>query len=82
MPDPEMFLVPNVNEAIITSPRVRMENTAWIYLAPNYALKRTFSTVWDDLRVNFTTSLENAEYNGFSESSAASLAFNSTSAEV
>gem|GEM_PF-6720832 len=80
--DSKMFLVTHIDQAIIPSPIIRMNDTIRVYFASNYSLKRLFSAIWDDFCVNFASSLENSKHNRFSSSSTIPFALDTTCTKI
>lgn len=81
MVDSEMLFKAEVNEPIIASPSIGMDDAFKADTTPNYCLQRCFSAIGDDLCIDLPLAFEDAEDNRFSESSPASFALNSSSAE-
>ena len=81
MVDSEMFLVSEINEPVIASPAIRMDNTLDIYPAPNNGLQRGSPAVRNNFCEDTSIAPEDTEYNCFTESSPASFTFNSAGAK-
>ena len=79
---PEMSLVTHINEAIISSPVIRMYDTIRVYFASNNALKGLFSAIWDDFCVNLASALDDSENRCFTTRATTSLSFYSSGTEV
>ena len=81
MVDSEMFFVSEINESVVASPAVRMDHTLKIHSTSNNRLQRGSSAIRNYLSIDTSIASEDTEYDCFTESSPASLAFDSTSAE-
>ena len=79
MIDSKVFLVSEINKSVIASPTIRMDNSFQVDTASNNPLQCGSPAVRNDLSKNASIAFEDAEYNCFTESSAASFAFNATS---
>ena len=77
-----MLPVADINQAIIPSPPIRINNTFRRDFPPNNLLQRSFSAIRNYFRINFSFSLKNAENDGFVTGSSTSFSFNSPGAEV
>ena len=82
MVDTIMLLVSQINQAIITASGVGMDNTIQVHFAAYNALQRLLGAIGNDFRVDHATSLENAEYGGFTIGTTASFPFDSFGAKV
>jgi len=61
MVDSVMLFIANINQAIIATPPIRMDDTLRTHLAPYYRLQRGFGAIWYDLGINFSSALKNAK---------------------
>jgi len=80
--DPEVPVKADVNQAIVTSPAVRMDDGANVHLAPDHRLQRGFGAVWDDFGVDLALALEDAENDRLAARTAPALAPDPVRAEV
>ena len=78
----KMLLVAQVNQAIVATPTVRMDNAFKLHTATDDTLESGFWAVRDYFRVNSTVAFEQAENNSFPSGPTASDASYPTSAEV
>ncbi len=78
---PKVFPIPDVDEAILASPTVGIDDALQGHLSSNDALKSVFRAIRNDLGVDLSVSLEQAEDDGFSERSAASFPFDPSGSE-
>lgn len=76
-----MLSIAPINETIITTPGIRMNNAFYDNLSSNYRLKRLASTVRNNLGINLTIPLENPQNNRFSSGSSTPNTFNSPGSE-
>jgi hypothetical protein len=77
----EMFLVSEINEPIVASPAVRMDNTFEVHTTPDYRLQCGSLAVRNYLSKDTSIAPEDTEHNCFTESPSASFALNATSAK-
>lgn len=56
-----MLFIAYINQVIITTPTIRMNNTIRRHFASYYSLQRGFRAIWHDLSIDFPLSLENAK---------------------
>ena len=64
----KMLIKTNIDQAIITTPTIRMNNSGRLNMPPDNALQRGFGAVGNDLGINFTLPLQQSKYNCFSVS--------------
>ena len=81
MVDSKMLLVPEINESIVATPAIRMDNTLKVYTTPDNRLQCGSPAIRNDLSEDTSIALEDTEYNCFTESPTASFALNATSAK-
>lgn len=81
MIDPKMLFVSKIDESVIPSPPIRVDDGFKIDTTSNNPLQRGSSAIWNDLSIHFPIAFEDAKNNSFTESSSASFAFNSPSAK-
>ena len=74
--DPVMLLIARIDQTIITSPTIGVDNATRVHFAPYNGLKRGLSTVWNDLRIDLATPLKNAEDRRFRSRPSSSFSFN------
>ena len=79
--DSKMLFITKVNEPIITSPSIRMDDAFKINSTSDDRLQCGSSAIRHDLGIDFAVSFEDAKNNSFTKSATASFALNSTSAE-
>lgn len=82
MMDPQMLLITDVNQAVITTPAVGMDDDLGLYFAPNHGQKRAFGAVGDNLGVDPALAFEDAEHEGLSRRAPASPAAHPARTEV
>lgn len=82
MTDPEMFLVPDIDQTVVAPPTVRVDDGLGSHATPNYGLQSTPGAVGDDLRVNAPVAFEDAEDDGFAARPATPLSANTTGTKV
>src|SRR5205085_11855470 len=82
MIDSEVLRVADIHQAVIAAPAVRVDDGLSSHATANNGLQCGFLAVGHDFCVNTTVTLEDAEDNGLATGPAASLATDSTSAEV
>jgi len=78
----EMLLVSQVDQSVISSPPVRVNDALQVDAPPDNALESITTTVGHNLSVDLAVSLEYAKDDGFAISAPSSLAFDATGAEV
>ena len=79
--DAKMFAITYINQAIVATPAVRVDDALQLDSAPDHRLERGFRAIWNDFRVNVTVPLKDAEDYGFAKSTPASFAFDATGAK-
>jgi hypothetical protein len=82
MVDTIMPLVAQINQSIITAPRVGVNDTFKRYSTSDNALQRLFCAVGDDFRIDHALSLEDAEDRGFVVGATASLSLDPLGTKV
>ena len=82
MLDAEVFLISQIDESVITSPAIGMNDTFKVHAATYDALESGSGAIRNDFRTDFVIAFEQAENNGFSARSTASDAPDPASAEV
>lgn len=80
--DPIVFAVADVNEPVIASPTIGVNDASAVHLASDNGLQCAFFCVRDNLGVHFPIALEDAEDNGLRSSSAPSFALDAFRSEV
>jgi len=81
MVDPKVLFITKVNESIVTSPTIRMDNAFKAHTASDNRLQRGSPAIRDNFGIHFPVAFEDAKNNSFTESSTASFAFNPPSAK-
>ncbi len=79
---PEVPINANINQTVITTPPIGMDDAVGVDFASNNGLQRGFGSIGHDFCVNAVTSLEQTEHNGFAACAAPSFASNSLGAKV
>jgi hypothetical protein len=82
VPDAEVLGVADVDQAVVTSPAVAVNDAGQVDLAADGLQQRGFLGVGNDLRVNMAVAFEDAEDDRLAAGLAASLAANALGAEV
>lgn len=77
-----MLLIPQVDQAVVASPAIRMDDAYQADTATNNCLESQPTAIGHNLGVNAALAFEDAENNGFAGSSASSEAFYSAKPEV
>ena len=80
--DSKMLRIPNVNQAVIAAPAVRVDDGVERDATAHNGLQSTLFTVRHDLRVDAAVSFEDAEDDGLTRSAAPALASHAPRAEV
>lgn len=80
--DSEVLRVPDINQTVIATPPVRVDDGFESHATANNGLKSGFLAVGHDLSIDAPVALEDAEDDCFARSTAASLATDPASAEV
>ena len=71
----KVFFITNVNQAIVTSPTVRMNNTVQTYLSAYDLLQSGFRAIRNYFCIHFPISFKDSKYNSLSIGSSTSFAF-------
>src|SRR5437764_6636295 len=82
MIDSEMLCITDINQTVIAAPAVRVDNRSQRDATANNGLQCGLLAVGHDFGINAAVAFEDAEDDGLARGSAASLATDSTSAEV
>lgn len=82
MLDAEVFLVSQIDEPVITSPTIGMNDAFKVYTSTYDALESGSGAIRNDFRIDVIIAFEQAENNGFSACSTASDAPDPASAGV
>jgi hypothetical protein len=80
--DSEVLFVTKVDQAIIPTPAIRMDDASEIYTTSNYRLQLGSSVIRDNFSKDFALAFEDAKNNSFAESTTASFSLYSSSAKV
>ena len=80
--DPEVPAVADIDQAIVSTPAIRVDDTVERDTSPDNALQRGFTAVRDDFCVNRAIAFEDPEDGCFAERPAPSLALDAPGAEV
>ena len=79
---PEMLLIPQINQAVISTPPVGVDDALQGDASPDYTLESRFRAIRDDFGVDAIMAFEQAENNGFAASAPSSHSFDAAGAEV
>ena len=78
----EMFLVSQIDQSVISSPSVRVNDALQVDASPDNALESITTTIRHNFSVDLSLSFEYAKDDCFAVSAPSSLAFYTTGAEV
>ena len=73
--DSKMFFIAKVNEAIVPSPAIRMNNAFEIYTTSNSRLQRGSPAIGNNFGEDFPVALKDTKNNCFAESPTATFSF-------
>ena len=79
---PEMLLIPQINQTVVPTPPVGVDDAFQGDASPDYALESRLRAIRDDFGVNAIMALEQSENNGFAASAPSSHSFDTAGAEV
>ena len=79
---PEMLLIPQINQTVVPTPPVGVDDAFQGDASPDYALESRLRAIRDDFGVNAIMALEQSENNGFAASAPSSDTFDASGAEV
>ncbi len=82
MINPEMLTITHIDQAIIASPSIGIDDAIQGDLPTNNRLQRGFPAIWDEFGVDLPIALENAKDNGFAVCPSSSFPFNAARPEV
>ena len=74
MPDTIMLVVPNIHQTIVTAPSIVVDYAFEIYITSNNALKRLFTSIRNDLRIDSALAFKDTKHNRFTRSIPTSFA--------
>ena len=57
----QMFVIPDIDQAIIATPAVGGHNTRGVHPSPNHRLQRGSRTIWNQLGIDLPVSLKDAK---------------------
>ena len=80
--DSKVFFIAKVNEAIVPSPAIRMNNAFEIYTTSNSRLQRGSPAIGNNFGEDFPVAFKDTENNCFAESSTATFSLNASGAKV
>ena len=78
---PEVFFISHIDQAVVTTPLVRMNDAVKIYSASNNSLQRSFRAIWHYLSIYLAIASKDSEHDGFTIGASTSFSFNSFSAK-
>ena len=82
MVDAKMLLIAQIDQPIITSPSIGMNDTFKLNTPPDNGLKRLSGAIGDDFSIDLPLSFENTKDNRLAQCTPPSSAFYATSAEI
>jgi hypothetical protein len=71
--DAKMFVIANIYQSVIASPTIGVNNAFRINFAPYNTLKRLFTSIWNNLGIDFSVSFKDAKNDGFTRCTPASF---------
>ena len=80
--DSEVFFIPKVNEAIVPSPAIRMDDAFEIYTTSNNRLQRGSPAIGNNFGEDLSVAFKDTKNNCFAESAAATFPLNASGAKV
>ena len=78
----QVFAIADVDQPIVTTPAIRIDDATQCNTTPDNALERRLSAVWNDFCVDMAIAFKDTEDSCFTECPTATFAFDSLSAEV
>ena len=78
MIDTQVLAIPDVYQAVVTTPTARRDDSLRFYLVTYDCLQRGFATIWENLGVDFAVTFVDTEDNSFAISTPTTFSFNST----
>jgi hypothetical protein len=82
MIDPKVFIKANINQPIVTSPAIGVDNAQRISFASDNRLQRALRSIWNNLGVNLITAFKQTKDNRFTASTTTSFTTHSAGAKV
>jgi len=76
--DAQMLAVTDIDQAIVTTPAIRIDDAFEFDLATDNLLQRGFGAIWNDLGVDMTVPLKDAKDDRFAKCAAASFALDAS----
>ena len=80
--DPVMFFVAQIDQAVVASPAVGVDDALWVHFTPYDGLKSDLGAVRDDLSVDLAAALKNTEDRRLAGCSSSSFTLDSLRTEV
>ena len=81
MIDPKLFSIPDINQAIVASPAIGIDDAVQADLSSNHLLQRGLRAVGNNRGVDAAIAPEDTKDNGFPVCSSPSFSFDATSAK-
>jgi len=78
----KMLAVPDINQPVVTAPAIAVDYSIERNMPANHLLQRAFLTIRNDLGINRTITLEDAEDDGLTRRAASAFASHAPRAEV
>ena len=82
MIDPKVLINTNVNQAVIASPSIGVNDAVGVHFPSDDGLQRRFGSVWNNFRVNTDPSFEKTKNDSLSTSPSASFTSDSFGSKV
>lgn len=82
MINPKVFIKANINQPIVTSPAIGVDDTQRISFASDNRLQGTLRSIWNNLCVNLIAAFKQPKDNGFTASATTTFTTHSAWAEV
>src|SRR6188768_4322549 len=82
MVNPEVFVKTNINQSVIASPAIGMNDRIRRYMTTDNGLQRHFRTIRNNFRINFSLPLEHTKNNRFPIGSTTSFSSHALSAKI
>ena len=82
MIDPKVLIKANVDQTIIATPAIGVDDAQRVSFASDNRLQGTFRSIWNNLRVHLITAFKQSKDDGFTASASSTLTTHSTWAKV
>jgi len=78
----KVLIKANINQAVVASPAIRVNDSRRFYMTSDNVLQRSFRAIWHNLGINFTLPFQQSKYNRFTISTTPTFTSNATRSKI